>query len=187
MKSQIHRSKGRSDEYWKVYFFSTGDVLPRRTFDRLVGKYDGNKYVKHFTCWNHMLCMVFGQLPHRDSLRDLSIVIDAHHKKSYHLGFGKKVTRSNLAKANKNRDYRIYEEYAYILIVDIARKKCSSRDFEIDGKIYSFDSTTIDLCLSIFWWANFKKTKAGIKLHTLYDVKTQIPSYIHITGTCSCE
>lgn len=165
----------------KYIFSQLVDVLPRRTFDKLVVKYDGNKYVKHFTCWNHMLCMVFGQLTNRDSLRDLSVVIDAHSKKSYHLGFGKKVTRSNLAKANKNRDYRIYEEYAYVLI-DIAQKKRSSRDFEIDGKIYAFDSTTIDLCLSIFWWANFKKTKAGIKLHTLYDVVTQIPSYIHITG-----
>jgi|SRR5690625_1320165 hypothetical protein len=165
----------------KYIFSQLVDVLPRRTFDRLVAKYDGNKYVKHFTCWNHMLCMVFGQLTNRDSLRDLSVVIGAHSKKSYHLGFGKKVTRSNLAKANKNRDYRIYEEYAYSLI-DIARKKRSSRDFEIGGKIYAFDSTTIDLCLSIFWWANFKKTKAGIKLHTLYDVVTQIPSYIHITG-----
>lgn len=165
----------------KYIFSQLVDVLPRRTFDRLVAKYDGNKYVKHFTCWNHMLCMVFGQLTNRDSLRDLSVVIGAHSKKSYHLGFGKKVTRSNLAKANKNRDYRIYEEYAYSLI-DIARKKRSSRDFEIGGKIYAFDSTTIDLCLSIFWWANFKKTKAGIKLHTLYDVVTQIPSYIHTTG-----
>ena len=165
----------------KYIFSQVVDVLPRRTFDRIVEKYDGNKYVRHFTCWNQMLCMIFGQLTYRDSLRDLSVIIEAHKKKSYHLGFGRRVTRSNLAKANKNRDYRIYEEYAYVLI-DLARKKRSTKDFEIEGRIYAFDSSTIDLCLSIFWWANFKKTKAGIKLHTLYDVVTQIPSFIHVTA-----
>lgn len=165
----------------KYVFSQVIDILPRRTFDRLVDKYNGNKYVKHFTCWNQLLCMLFGQLTNRDSLRDLSVVINAHSNKSYHLGLGKKVSRSNLAQANANRDYRIFEEYASILI-DIAQKKRSSSDFEIEGKIYAFDSTTIDLCLSVFWWANFKKTKAGIKIHTMYDVVTQIPSFIHITS-----
>ena len=165
----------------KYVFSQVIDILPRRTFDRLVDKYNGNKYVKHFTCWNQLLCMLFGQLTNRDSLRDLSVVINAHSNKSYHLGLGKKVSRSNLAQANANRDYRIFEEYASILI-DIAQKKRSSSDFEIEGKIYAFGSTTIDLCLSVFWWANFKKTKAGIKIHTMYDVVTQIPSFIHITS-----
>lgn len=165
----------------KYVFSQLIEILPRRAFDRLVDKYNGNKYVKHFTCWNQLLCMLFGQLTNRDSLRDLSTVINAHSHKSYHLGLGKKVSRSNLAKANENRDFRIYEEYAYLLI-DIARKKRSSVDFEIKGKVYAFDSTTIDLCLSVFWWATFKRTKAGIKIHTMYDVATQIPSFIHITS-----
>src|SRR5690606_27124600 len=151
----------------KYVFSQIVEILPKRSFDRIVDKYQGNKYVKHFSCWNQLLCMVFGQLTHRESLRDLLVVIRAHSSKSYHLGLGKKVSRSNLAKANENRDFRIFEEYAYLLI-DIARKKRSVKDFEIRGKIYAFDSTTIDLCLSIFWWAKFKKIKAGIKVHTLY-------------------
>jgi len=124
--------------------------------------------------------MVFGQLTHRDSLRDLIIVLEAHRKKSYHLGLGKSVTRSNLSKANAKRNYRIFEEFAYHLIA-IARKKRANEDFEIKGKVYAFDSSTIDLCLSVFWWATFRKKKAGIKLHTLYDIVTQIPAFIHIT------
>jgi hypothetical protein len=96
------------------------------------------------------------------------------------LGFGKSVTRSNLSKANARRNYKIFEEYAYLLI-GIARRKRANEDFEIKGKIYAFDSTTIDLCLSVFWWATFRKKKAGIKLHTLYDITTQIPAFIHIT------
>jgi hypothetical protein len=125
--------------------------------------------------------MVFGQITNRDSLRDLILAISAHSQKSYHLGFGKSVTRSNLAKANEKRNSKIFEEFAYHLI-EIARKKRSNDDFEIKGKVYAFDSTTIDLCLNIFWWAKFRKTKAGIKLHTLYDVVTQIPSFVHITA-----
>jgi hypothetical protein len=111
----------------------------------------------------------------------LILAINAHSQKSYHLGFGKSVTRSNLAKANEKRNCKIFEEFAYHLI-DIARKKRENNDFEIKGKVYAFDSTTIDLCLSIFWWAKFRKTKAGIKIHTLYDVVTQIPSFVHITS-----
>jgi len=165
----------------KYVFAQLIEFLPQRVFDRLVEKYNGNRYVKHFTCWNQLLCMVFGQLTNRDSLRDLIVIIDAHSKKTYHLGFGKTVTRSNLAKANEKRSSKIFEEFAYHLI-DIARKKRANDDFMIKGKIYAFDSSTIDLCLSVFWWAKFRKKKAGIKLHTLYDVVTQIPTFIHITG-----
>lgn len=164
----------------KYVFAQLIEFLPQRVFDRLVEKYKGNRYVKHFTCWNQLLCMVFGQLTNRDSLRDLIVIIDAHSKKTYHLGFGKTVTRSNLAKANEKRTSKIFEEFAYHLI-DIARKKRANDDFMIKGKVYAFDSSTIDLCLSVFWWAKFRKNKAGIKLHTLYDVVTQIPTFIHIT------
>jgi len=113
-------------------------------------------------------------------LRDLIIAIEAHSSKSYHLGFGKSITRSNLAKANETRNCKIFEDYAFVLI-DLARKKLNNDLFEIKGKIYAFDSTTIDLCLNIFWWATFRKTKAAIKIHTLYDIVTQIPAFLHIT------
>lgn len=124
--------------------------------------------------------MVFGQLTTRDSLRDLIVAINAHSGKSYHLGFGKNVTLSNLAKANLSRNSKIFEEFAYHLIA-IARKDRAKDDFQIKGQVYAFDSTTIDLCLSVFWWAKFRKYKGGIKLHTLFDINTQIPAFVHIT------
>lgn len=164
----------------KYVFAQLAEFLPQRVFDSIILKYNGNKYVKHFTCWNQLLCMVFGQLTNRDSLRDLIVVLDAHTSKSYHLGFGKSVTRSNLSKANEKRKSKIFEEFAYHLI-DLARKKLINDVFEIQGRIYAFDSTTIDLCLSVFWWAQFRKTKGGIKLHTLYDITTHIPAFVHIT------
>ena len=167
----------------KYIFAQLTEFLPRRSFDRIVAKYDGNKHVRSFTCWNQMLCMVFGQLTARDSMRDLMLSIEAHKAKYYHLGFGSTVTRRNLGKANERRNYKIFEEFAYILIEE-ARKSCYKHDFEVevDGNVYALDSTTIDLCLSIFWWAEFRKHKGGIKLHTLYDVKTSIPSFLYITN-----
>jgi len=166
----------------KYVFAQLTDFLPQRVFDRLVDKYHGNKYVRFFTCWNQLSCMLFGQLSGRESLRDLMIVLDAHKSKYYHLYFGKNVTRSNLAKANEKRNYKIFEEFTYHLI-NQARECSAVKDFELDIKanIYAFDSSTIDLCLSVFWWAEFRKTKGAIKLHALYDVKTSIPSYIYIT------
>lgn len=166
----------------KFVFAQITEFLPRRVFDRIVQKHNGNKHIRTFTCWNQMLCMVFGQLTNRDSLRDLIVAIDAHKAKSYHLGLGSNVALSTLAKANIRRNYKIYEEFACHLI-DYARRVCVSSDFEVkvDGNVYAFDSTTIDLCLSVFWWAEFRKAKGGIKMHTLYDVKTQIPSFIYIT------
>lgn len=166
----------------KFVFAQITEFLPRRVFDRIVQKHNGNKHIRTFTCWNQMLCMVFGQLTNRDSLRDLIVAIDAHKAKSYHLGLGSNVALSTLAKANIRRNYKIYEEFACHLI-DYARRVCVCTDFEVkvDGNVYAFDSTTIDLCLSVFWWAEFRKAKGGIKMHTLYDVKTQIPSFVYIT------
>lgn len=164
----------------KYIFSQLVEFLPQRVFDAIVMKYEGNKYVKHFTCWNQLLVMMFGQLSNRDSLRDLVTTLAAHGSKAYHLGFGKNVTRSNLAKVNERREPKIFEEFAYRMI-DIARKKRINKGFEIDGQVYAFDSTTIDLCLRVFWWAKFRHTKAGIKMHTLYDVETDIPTYIHVT------
>ncbi|HEM49294.1 MAG TPA: IS4 family transposase [Caldithrix sp.] len=167
----------------KYIFNQLTEFLPQRVFDRLVHKYDGNKHVRHFSCWNQLLSMIFGQLTGRDSLRDLMISIEPHKTKFYHLGFGKGTSRSNFANANEKRDCRIFEEYAFQLI-DLAKKSSiMDHDFllNIDGNIYAFDSSTIDLCLSVFWWATFRKTKGGIKLHTLYDIKTSIPCFIHVS------
>lgn len=166
----------------KYVYAQITEFLPRRSFDRIVEKYNGNKHIRSFTCWNQMLCMVFGQLTNRDSLRDLIVALGAHRAKSYHLGFGSRITLPTLARANIRRDFRIYEEFAYLLI-DHARRICANNEFEVkvDGNVYAFDATTIDLCLSVFWWAEFRKTKGGIKMHALYDLKTQIPSFIHIT------
>jgi len=129
-----------------------------------------------------MLCMVFGQLTARDSMRDLILSLEAHQSKYYHLGFGSTVSRRNLGTANEKRTCKIFEEFAYVLIEE-ARRSCYRDDFEIEveGNVYALDSTTIDLCLSIFWWAEFRKHKGGIKLHTLFDIRTSIPSFLHIT------
>ena len=167
----------------KYIFAQLTDFLPRRVFDRIVDKYEGNKHVRSFTCWNQMLCMVFGQLTARDSMRDLMLSLEAHQAKYYHLGFGPTLSRRNLGTANEKRNYKIFEDFAYVLIEE-ARRSCYRSDFEIevDGNVYAMDSTTIDLCLSVFWWAEFRKHKGGIKLHTLYDVKTSIPSFLYITN-----
>lgn len=166
----------------KYIFAQLTDFLPRRVFDRIVDNYEGNKRVRSFTCWNQMLCMVFGQLTARDSMRDLMLSLEAHQSKYYHLGFGSTVSRRNLGTVNERRNCKIFEEFAYVLIAE-ARRSCYREDFEIevDGNVYALDSTTIDLCLSVFWWAEFRKHKGGIKIHTLFDIKTSIPSFIHIT------
>ena len=167
----------------KYIFAQLTDFLPRRIFDRIVSKYNGNKYVRSFSCWNQMLCMVFGQLTARDSMRDLILSLEAHKSKYYHLGFGATVSRRNLGKANEKRNFKIFEEFAYVLIEE-ARNSCYKTDFEInvEGNVYAFDSSTIDLCLSVFWWAEFRKHKGGIKLHALYDVKTSIPAFLYISN-----
>jgi len=164
----------------KYVFAQLISFLDYQKFRRLSDKYKGNHYVKTFTCWNQLLVLMFGQLCARVSLRDLIIAVQAHQGKSYHLGFGSSVTRSNLAKANQNRDYKIFEEFAYYMI-DLARKKRINNVFKLNGNVYAFDSTTIDLCLEVFWWAKFRQHKGGIKIHTLYDIETQIPTFFHIT------
>jgi len=165
----------------KYVFSQVVNFLPKRVFDCIVMKYQGDKYIKSFSCWNQLLIMMYGQLSGCESLRELVCILTAHAPKSYHLGFGKSlITRSNLAKANANRDCKIFEEFAYKMI-SIAQEKRIIKEFELSGRFYAFDSTTIDLCLNLFWWASFRKTKGGIKVHTLYDVVTQIPIFLHIT------
>ena len=165
----------------KFVFAQLVSFLNRNHFNYLVRKYKGDKYIKFFSCWNQLLTLMFGQLSNRESLRDLIVAINAHQKKSYHLGFGKHVTKSNLAKANQNRDYHIFEDFAYFLVNE-ARRKRAVDIFKLGGNIYAFDSTTIDLCLDVFWWAKFGKYKGGIKIHTLYDIETQIPTFFHVTN-----
>ena len=164
----------------KYVFAQLVSFLDNFKFRRIVKKYDGDKYVKTFTCWNQLLVMMFAQLTKQDSLRTTSLTIESLGTMCYHLGFGKGVTRSNLSKANQERDYRIFEEFAYF-VVNVAREKRVTDIFNLDGNVYAFDSTTIDLCLNVFWWARFRKHKGGIKIHTLYDVETQIPTFFHIT------
>ena len=165
----------------KYVFVQLIEFLPQKAFQRIVMRYQGDKYIKSLSCWNQLLIMMFGQLAGCESLRELVCIIAAHEPKSYHLGFGATaITRSNLSKANANRDHKIFEEFAYKMI-SIAQSKRITKEFEIAGRFYAFDSTTIDLCLSLFWWAHFRKAKGGIKVHTLYDVVTQIPTFLHIT------
>ena len=157
------------------------EFLPQNTFQRIVMKYQGDKYIKSVSCWNQLLIMMYCQLSGCESLRELICIVTAHSQKYFHLGFGKSViTRGNLSKANANRDSKIFEEFAYKMI-SIGQGKRITRDFVLDGRFYAFDSTTIDLCLNLFWWEKFRQTKAGIKVHTLSDVVTQIPVFIHIT------
>ena len=165
----------------KYVFAQLVEFLNNDKFRRLVAKFQGDKYVKHFTCWNQLLVLMFGQLCNRESLRDLICALDAHHNKCYHLGFGKNVSKTNLAYANQVRACRIFEEFAYY-VVEEARRDRATAIFNLDGHVYAFDSTTINLCLSVFWWATFRKHKGGVKVHTLYDVETQIPAFFLVTA-----
>ena len=165
----------------KYVFAQLIDFLNNDKFRRLVDKYDGNRYVKHLTCWNQLLALMFGQLSNRESLRDLIVALEAHQSKSFHLGLGcKPIAKTTLATANQNRDYRIFEEFAFYMMAQ-AREKHAEDMFKLGGKVYAFDSTTIPLCLSVFWWAKFRKKKGGVKAHVLYDLEAQVPAFYHIT------
>lgn len=166
----------------KYVFTQIASFLPQRVFDRIVKEYYGNYRVRHFTCWNQMMAMMFGQLSNRESLRDLVLTINAHPSKLYHMGFGKSISKSNLALANEQRPFEIYEAFAYHLIGE-ARKICLNIDieFSFSDAIYAFDSTTIDLCLNTFCWATFRKAKGAVKIHTQYDIRTSIPVFMEVT------
>ncbi len=172
----------------KFVFSQLVSFLDRNHFNYLVRKFDGDKYVKHFTCWNQLLALMFVQLSNRESLWDLIVALDAHHSKCYHLGMGKNVSKSSLARANQDRDYHIFEAYAYFLVGE-AQQKRKTDIFKLGANVYIFDSTTIDLCLAVFWWAKFRKKKGGIKIHTLYDVKTKQlkQSVIHHNAWPFCD
>src|SRR5450631_1870575 len=156
--------------------------LPLTTFRRCVARYAGEHKVKSFSCLDQYLCMAFAQLTYRESLRDIEACLRAQESKLYHLGIQGRVSRSTLADANEVRDWRIYADFAQSLI-RIARRLYADEPFGVDLKetVYALDSTTIDLCLSVFAWAPFRSTKAAIKLHTLLDLRGNIPSFMHIT------
>lgn len=157
--------------------------IPKNEFDRLVKKYKGNYKARTFTCWDHFLCMSFAQLTYRESLRDIEACLNTQSKKLYHMGIKGTVAKTNLARANERRDWRIYADFAQVLISKARILYEDDHDFSLDLKntVYALDSTTIDLCLSLFPWAKFRKHKAAIKLHTLLDLRGSIPSFIEIT------
>jgi hypothetical protein len=160
----------------------TFDFLPRKQFRKCVDRYRGNYRVRSLTCYEQFLCMAFSQLSYRDSLRDTVLCLRALHNKLHHVGIQSKISRSTLADANETRDWRIFCDFAQVLIGQ-ARKLYVDEDLGLELKetIYALDSSTIDLCLSVFPWAQFRSTKSGIKLHTLLDLRGNIPSFISIT------
>lgn len=165
----------------KFVFSQLIAFLDRNHFNYLARKYDGDKYVKHLTCWNQLLALMFGQLSNRESLRDLIVALEAHQSKCFHLGLGRKpIAKTTLATANQNRNYRIFEEFAFYMM-EQARRNRAADIFKLGGKVYAFDSSTIPLCLSVFWWAKFRKKKGGVKVHVLYDLEVQVPAFYHIT------
>ena len=156
--------------------------LPLHTFRRCVERYRGHHKVKSFTCLDQYRCMAFAQLTHRESLRDIEACLRAQQRKLYHMGIRGRVSRNTLANANRNRDWRIHADFAQALI-HIARTLYLDDDFgvELDRTVYALDSTTIDLCLSLFPWARFRTTKGAVKLHTLMDLRGSIPAFIHVS------
>ena len=150
------------------YVFSQlTSFLNRTQFNNYVRKYDGNRYVKHLTCWNQMLAMMFGQLSNRESLRDLIVAFEAHRANQYHLGLGREpIAKMTLATANQNRDYRIFEDFAFYMMKEACEKRATNI-LDIPGRKYAFDSTTIPLCLATFPWAKFRRKKGGVKAHVL--------------------
>ena len=165
----------------RYVFSQLCDFLPTDHFKWLVKKYDGNKYVKSFTCWNHLLVLLYGQLSNREGLRDLIVSITPFKSAFHHLGFGKNVSRSNLSKANEIREVKIFQEFADKMVSIAREKRGAVKDFFISNNVYAFDSSTISLCLSVYWWTKLHHGKGGVKLHELYDVKTDIPSFSVIT------
>ena len=166
----------------KTLFAQIMDFLPWTTFTRLVNRYGGDRYAKSLTCAEQFRIMAFAQLTYRESLRDIEVCLSAQSAKLYHMGFRQEIKRSTLADANELRDWRIHAEFAQRLIAQ-ARKLYvgEALDFELENTAYALDSTTIDLCLSVFPWAPFRTTKAAVKMHTLLVLRGNIPTFIHIS------
>ena len=166
----------------RIVFSQVMDFVPIYEFRKCVERYAGNYRTRGFSCWNQFLCMAFAQLTYRESLRDIASCLGAMQNKLYHMGIRGRVSRSTLADANERRDWRIYADFAQVLI-HVARELYAGEEFgvELDQTVYALDSTTIDLCLSLFPWARFRKRKGAIKLHTLMALRGNLPSFIRIT------
>lgn len=166
----------------RFVFSQLMDFLPRYEYDKCVRRYRGNRRVRTFSCYDQFLCMAFAQLTYRESLRDIATCLDVLKPKLFHVGFRGKVSRSTLADANENRDWLIYADFAQVLIAE-ARGLYADEDLavELDHTVYALDSSTIDLCLSLFPWARLCKTKGAVKLHTLLNLRGNIPEFIHIS------
>jgi hypothetical protein len=167
------------------YIFSQFIALISTTsFQTIVNRHNGDYKVKEFSCWKQFLCMAFGQMTHRESLSDTILCLQASADKLYHLGIGTAIAKSTLSKANENRSYRIYEDLAMLLIGEAKALYMadSNLDISVSGNVFAIDATTIDLCLSTFYWATFRSTKAGVKLHTQLNLKTAVPEFILFTN-----
>ena len=166
----------------RTIFSQLTDFLPQREFRKCVERYRGNHKIQTFTCWDQFLCMAFAQLTYRESLRDIQACLRVSGRKLYHMGIRGKVSRNTLANANKVRDWRIYADFAQVLIKE-ARALYTGDDFgvELNNTVYALDASTIDLCLTLFPWATFRKTKSAVKLHTLLDLRGNIPTLVIIT------
>ena len=166
----------------RLIFSQITDHLPMHLFRQCVDRYRGNYKIKSFSCLDQYLCMFFAQLTYRESLRDIETCLKAQRNKLYHMGIRSQIARNTLANANKTRDWRIYADFAQLLIIE-AQELYSNEQFAVDltQSAYALDSTTIDLSLSLFPWACFRKTKGAVKLHTLLDLRGNIPTFIHIS------
>ncbi|MBK7213195.1 MAG: IS4 family transposase [Bacteroidales bacterium] len=167
----------------KMIFGQLMEFGPWDVFKYCVRRYNGDYKNRGLTCWKQFLCMAFGQLTHRESLSDTTLCLKLHKDKLYHLGIGQPFSKSTLSRANENRDWRIFRDFA-LKLIEYARNLCKNDnliDVKLKGKVYALDATVVDLCLDVFWWAKFRKKKGAIKLHTLLDLKTAIPEYIFIT------
>jgi hypothetical protein len=167
----------------KMAFAQVMEFASHDVFKRCVGRYNGHYRVKSFSCWKQFLCLAFGQLTHRESMSDTMLCLSLNSDKLYHLGIGKLVDKSTVSRANESRDWRIYQDFGLKLIeqAKIIYKGDNQLKVNLKGDVFILDSTTVDLCLEVFWWAPFRKTKAAIKIHTLLDAKTSIPEFVFIT------
>lgn len=166
----------------RTVFAQLIEHLPHKKFQKCVARYRGDHYAKNFSCWDQYLAMVFAQLTYRESLRDIETCLSAMGGKLYHMGFRTSVARSTLADANESRDWRIYADFAQMLIATARNLYArEAMGVDLDESLYALDSTTIDLCLALFPWARFRRRKAAVKMHTLLDLRGNIPAFVHIT------
>lgn len=168
----------------KTIFSQIMNFVPKNIFDKYVKLYKGNHRIRTFSCWDQFLCLSFAQLTYRESLRDIETCLRSKTEKLYHMGIKGNISKSNLSRANERRDWRIFAQLAHHLINEALALYAKDELIykELNNALYALDSTTIDLCLSLFPWAKFRKNKSAVKVHTLLDIRTSIPTFIHITS-----